>query len=322
VTGGDRSPAAAAGPTRPGHDYPEPPTSGELALELPAGVRWAVGLSHDVDHLGLREHLVDRFLLATAFNALRQNFRRRFRPWRALDQLAGLGLAALGHDRWDTIDELREFEQRTGVTSTWFFAVRPGLGIRYRPEQAASRIVRLAEAGFEIGLHGQSPDDGGRLAEEFATLRGISPSPVDGLRMHYLRLARGVLDGMERSGARYDSTVMDRRHTDPRTHPLPGPRRMRAGLVELPLHVMDSTLFSVTGFGLSGDEALDWVLRLARTAAARGRALVINLHPNYFSRQTPDIRRWYVRLLGELTSRSDVLVTTLGDLVSRLRDPR
>ncbi|GAB4223641.1 MAG: hypothetical protein Kow0062_24180 [Acidobacteriota bacterium] len=321
MTPGRRRPVAG-GARRPGPGLPEPPAVPELAVELPAGVRLAVGLSHDVDHLGLREHLVDRFLLSTAFNALRQNLAGRFRPWRAADQLAGLALAALGRDRWDTIDELREFEQAAGIRSTWFFAARPGLGIRYALADAAATIRRLADAGFEIGLHGQSADDPAALAAEFADLRRIVPRPVDGLRMHYLRLSAAVVDGMAQGGARYDSTVMDRDHRDPDTHPLAAPCGLRTDLVELPLHVMDSTLFSVTGFGLSEDDALDWTLRLARRAESLGRVLVINLHPNYYSRQTPEIRRWYRRLVGALTARSDVLVTGLGELCRLLRDPR
>ena len=290
-------------------------------LERPAGVRLVVGLSHDVDHLGLREHVVDRFLLAAAFNALRQNVGRRFRPLRAVDQLWGLALAAFGHDRWDTIDTLRGHELAAGVRSTWFFAMRPGLGIRYAPEDAAPTIRRLADDGFEIGLHGQSHDDAEGLAGEFHDLRGILGRPVRGLRMHYLRLTRGVLDGMQAARAGYDSTVMDREHLDPETHPLPAPRRMRGDLLEIPLHVMDSTLFSVTGLGLAEEDAVDYVRRLARRAEELGRALVINLHPNYYSRQTPEIARWYRRVLEELTSRSDTLVTDLAGLAELYRDP-
>jgi len=307
---------------RPGIGYPEEPTSPELALELPAGKRWVLVLSHDVDHLGLREHVVDGFLLRQGWNAIRQNLTRgRFRPLRFLDQVAGLGLACVGVDRWDVIGDLLEEERRAGVPSTWFFAMRRGLGIAYRPEQAAPVIRELASAGREIGLHGQTPDDAEGLAAELRELGEIAGRTIAGVRMHYLRLTRQVLDGLERAGGSYDSTVMDRTHLDPDIHPLQQPRRLRDRLVEVPLHVMDSTLFSVTGLALSLDEAIDYVRRVAERARALGRAVVVNLHPNYFSRQTPEVREWYRRLLGELTRRSDVHVTDLAGLLELLRDP-
>ena len=307
---------------RPGIGYPEEPTSPELALELPAGKRWALVLSHDVDHLGLRDHVVDGFLLRQGWNAVRQNFTRgRFRPLRCLDQWIGLGLACVGIDRWDVIGDLLEEERRAGVPSTWFFAMRRGLGIAYRPDRAAPVIRELAAAGREIGLHGQTPDDAAGLAAELRELGEIAGRTIAGVRMHYLRLTREVLDGLEQAGGRYDSTVMDRTHLDPATHPLAQPRRLRDRLVEVPIHVMDSTLFSVTGLGLGREQALDWVRRVADRARELGRALVVNLHPNYFSRQSPEVRDWYRALLGELTDRSDVHVTDLAGLLELLRDP-
>ncbi len=307
---------------RPGVGFPEEPGPG-LVLDLPAGRRWALVLTHDVDHLGLREHVVDGFLLRQGWNAVRQNFSRgRFRPVRCLDQWLGLALACCGVDRWDVIGDLLAEERRAGVPGTWFFAMRPGLGIAYRPRDAAPVIRELVAAGREIGLHGQSPDDADGLAGELRELAGIAGRRIQGVRMHYLRLTRQVLDGLEQAGGRYDSTVMDRTHLDPDTHPLEPPRCLRDGrLVEIPLHVMDSTLFSVTGLGLDRESALEYVRRVADRARELERPLVVNLHPNYFSRQTPEIRAWYRALLGELTRRSDVEVTHLSGLLDLLRDP-
>ncbi|MDQ7087529.1 MAG: hypothetical protein Q9Q13_06580, partial [Acidobacteriota bacterium] len=227
--------------------------------------------------------------------------------------------AAVGRDPWDVLESLLEAERRAGVRSTWFIAVRPGLGINYRPPAIRAAVARLQAAGQEVGLHGQSSTDAEGLAGEVRELAAIGGRPVRGLRMHYLRLRREVLDGMEAAGLEYDSTVMDRGNLAPDQHPLPGPRRLRGKLLEIPLHVMDSTLFSVTGLGLDLAGARDYVRRLGDRAAELGRVVTLNLHPNSYSSQDPEMKAWYDTLLGELTARSDVWLTDFRGLVERIQ---
>lgn len=306
---------------RPSIDYPEAPLSGELALDLPPGTRWAVVLTHDVDHLGLREHLVDRFLVRYAGGLVRRDLVRRFRPLTLLDRLAGIALAAAGRDRWDVLPDLLDAEWRAGLTATWFVAVRRGLGINYGHAALRAALARIEADGHDVGLHGQSPDDPDALAAEVAQLSAWTRRPVTGLRMHYLRLTPATLDGMQRGGIRYDSTVFERRLLHPDLHPLAGPRLVRDGVLELPLHVMDSTLFSATGLAFDLAEARDYCRRLMQRAAEQGKALVVNLHPNNFSRQSPEARAWFAGLLGDLTSRSDAFVTDFAGLVPRVVHP-
>jgi peptidoglycan/xylan/chitin deacetylase (PgdA/CDA1 family) len=307
--------------SRPSTSYPEPPTSDELRVALPRGARFGICLSHDIDHLGLREHLVDGFLARYAVNILRQNLFGRFRPARALDAYWGIVQAAFGRDRWDVLEPLLEAEQRAGVRSTWFVAMRRGLGIAYAPDRAAAAIRWLREADQDVALHGQSPRDASELAREATDLAALTGQPVLGLRMHYLRLSSAVLDGMERAGLRYDSSVMERSHLEPDRHALPGPRRIRENLLEIPLHVMDATLFSVTGLGLDLDDAREYLRRLIDNAAERGRVITVNLHPNSYSSQDRDCRDWYDALLGELTRRSDAFVTDFRGLLDRIEVP-
>ncbi len=299
-------------------DYPEPPLSPELELDLPAGTRWALVLSHDIDHLGLREHITDGFLLRFALSIVRQEVLHRFRPGRAAAALGGLVLSGIGHDRWDVVGDLLEAERRAGVRSTWFVAMREGLGISYERRAAEAAIRAIRDAGHEVGLHGQSHESAAAYAAEAHELASILGAPVPGGRMHYLRLTPETLDGMVRAGLRYDSTVFERKRLHPDTHPLAAPRLVRPGLVEIPLHVMDATLFSTAGLGLDLAGARDYVRRLAQRAADLRRALVVNLHPNFYSTLSPDARDWYDALLGDLTARSDVFVTDFAGLVPRI----
>lgn len=302
--------------------YPGDPLSGELAVAFPSGCRWGIALSHDVDHLSLAEHLADGLLPRLALHALRKDLLRRFRPRRALASLACLAGAPFSGDAWaEAPERLLEAEARAGVKSSWFFAVHRGLGIGYSRDAAAAAVSRVLAAGHEVGLHSQRPDDGAGLEEEVGLLRALAERPVAGVRMHYLRLTPTVYDAAARAGLGYDSTVMDRARLGPEELALEGPRLVRPGLVEIPLHVMDSTLFSATGLAFDAAEATEYIARLAGRARAEGRVLVVNLHPNFYSRHSPEARAWYDALLGLATRHSDTWVPTLGELRQRILLP-
>lgn len=307
--------------SRPSVVFPEPPLSAELPILYPAGARWGVVLSHDVDHLGLREHLVDGFLARYAANIARQNLLSRFRPLRALDSYWGIAQAALGTDRWNVIDHLLAAEKRAGVKSTWFIPVRRGRGVAFDLPAAGALARALIEAGHEVGLHGQNSDDGAALAQEVHDLQQECGAPIVGNRMHYLRLTSAAFDGLSRAGVRYDSTVMERKTLNPETMPLPGPRLVRGGVIEFPVHVMDSTLFSATGLGFDFEHAREYMQRLFVRAREEGRLVVINVHPNSYSQQSPEIRSWYDALLTELSHRSDTFITDFRGILTRVQRP-
>jgi peptidoglycan/xylan/chitin deacetylase (PgdA/CDA1 family) len=293
----------------------------KIHVNLPSGTSWGVCLSHDVDHLSLREHFVDPFLLRYILNVARQDLVFRFRPLRAVSGYWGLVLAAMGHDRWDVIGDVLEMERQNGVQSTWFVPVKPGLGIAFRPDQAARLVKSLLEAGQHVGLHGQSAHDALELAREANTLSSWIGTAITSLRMHYLRLTDEVLDGMDRARLTLDSTVMDRSMLRIDGHSLPGPYTLRERVVEIPLHIMDSTLFSSRGLGLTLADAKAYTRRLLERGRKSGNIVVINSHPNYYSRQSPDTRDWYRWLISEITSRSDVFITDFRNLVPRLELP-
>ena len=300
-------------------DYPFSPASGELEIDLPAGAKFGVCLTHDIDHLGLTEHFVDGFLLRYLVYIVRRDVLVRFQPIRALRALAGALAAPIGRDPWDVTDDLLDEEQRVGFPSTWFAAVKPGLGIAYRPSRIREAARRIASAGQEVALHGQSSDDAEALAAEANTLAVWLDQPVRGLRMHYLRVTEAVVAGMEQADLRYEASVMNRRDLAPERHPLDAPRLLRGRIIEIPLHVMDSTLFSPTGLAFDRNEALGYCRRLMARAAERGRVVTINMHPNNFSDQNPECRAWYRAMLGELNDRSDVFVTDMRGLAARVK---
>lgn len=303
--------------------YPEPPLSEELAVDFPPGTRWALVLSHDLDHISLREHYSDGSIFRHAYGFGRQHLLHRFQPVQLLDTWVGIGLASAGRDRWTAaVSSLQEAERAAGVRSTWFVAVRKGRGISYGEQALKSVLEKLIPGGFEIGLHGQACDNAQALAEECRDLSRLAGIPILGLRMHYLNLTPAVFDGAASAGLTYESTVFSRDNLHPDRHELAQPRLVRPGLVEIPLHVMDSTLFSSTGLGMTACQATQYCQRLMDRAAEQGKVLVMNLHPNMFSRQHRAAQEWYRGLLSRLTQRSDVWVTPFSGLLPHLQQPR
>jgi peptidoglycan/xylan/chitin deacetylase (PgdA/CDA1 family) len=290
----------------------------QLVVDYPTGTSWGVCLSHDVDHLGLGEHFVDGFLVRYLARAARDNLLAAFRPRRIARTISGLWQAALGRDPWETIETVLTAERRAGVRSTWFIVTRPGRGVSYGLPDAERAVTMIQSAGHEIGLHGQSADDPAAVADEARALAAISTQPPIGLRMHYLRLTSSVIEGIRPAGIQYDSTMMDRSHSNPADLPIRGPLRLPDGTVEIPLHIMDGTLFSSAAFGLTLDQATEYARIVLNRAAADGRTIVINLHPNYYSSLSPDIRDWYDWLLQDITSRRSVFLTDLRGLAARL----
>ena len=102
--------------SRPSVTFPEEPLSPELAIDYPAGCRWGLALSHDIDHLSLAEHVADGQLVRIVGNALRKHLGRRFAPGQAL-RAVGQGLAVFaGRDAWaGSVEELLAAERPLGV---------------------------------------------------------------------------------------------------------------------------------------------------------------------------------------------------------------
>ncbi|MFN7964656.1 MAG: hypothetical protein U0V87_03095 [Acidobacteriota bacterium] len=178
----------------------------------------------------------------------------------------------------------------------------------------------LIEAGHEVGLHGQNSDDGAALAQEVHDLQqewrndrrqsnalfATHLHSVDGL------FARACVTTPPLRGAQDTQSLNDAAG---------GPRLVRGGVIEFPLHVMDSTLFSATGLGLDFEHAREYMQRLFVRARDEGRLVVINVHPNSYSQQSPEIRSWYDALLTELGRRSDTFITDFRGVLTRVQKP-
>ncbi len=281
-------------------------------------------LTHDVDFLGIREHKLDRsvmgFALRVAFPLWvrdihgRLSWSRILRNWKALVSLPAVH-AGVCNDFWFDLDRYLDLEK--GRPSTFFFIPFKGeaglpmdggdpcgrRAAKYDIEKYRAWIQTLIEKGHEVGLHGldawKSQERG---AKELDIIRQVTGQDQVGVRMHWLYFDEKTPQLLQQTGFLYDSS---RGYNDAlgfhggttQIFRLPGTDR----LYELPLTIMDTSLFYPDRMGLSEADALQHVDLIIDAVKANGGVLTINWHTRSLSPE----RNWdsfYNVLLRKLES--------------------
>ena len=291
---------------------------------IPEGYNFIVCLTHDVDHVGVRNHKCDHTMFGFLYRAIigslinlcrgRQTWKQLARNWAAAFSLPFVHLG-LARDFWFQLDHYLVIEK--GLASTFFVIPRKGepgqdANGRRRPKRAAKydvaeiadQLHRLQSAGDEIGVHGidawRDSAEGRKEHERISLLTG---SAELGVRMHWLFFDEQSPAALENAGFSYDSTVGYnetvgyRGGTSQAFKPL-GLDRM----LELPMHIMDTALFYPAHLNLSPKQASEAVAPLIDNAARFGGVLTVNWH----DRSIAPERLWddfYINLLGDLKSR-------------------
>jgi peptidoglycan/xylan/chitin deacetylase (PgdA/CDA1 family) len=246
------------------------------------GHPYACCLTHDIDRVRLFRgprgiagalHASIRSGPRTAIRVLRDGVRT---------------LAFRGEDPYRAgLRGLKEMEADLGVCATYFFLAGGGSRFdgRYALDELSRPIRDLEAAGHEIGLHGSygSYRSAGILAEERRRLSAACREPIGSCRQHYLRFRTpDTWQAAEAAGLRIDTTMGYAERAGFRAgtafpfHPYRLLERRPADLWEIPLHIMDTTLFGYQG--LSPDAALDEIGRVRRAVRDVGGALVLLWH--------------------------------------------
>jgi hypothetical protein len=217
----------------------------------PGGASHAVVLSHDVDFLS-------RGPVETISQGARTMLRhlvRQHAPKDAATALVRLLRAmCLGRDPYDDFAGIIAREKKMGVRASFLIAVghRHKADVNYRLEQERVRrkLAPIAEAGFEVGLHGsvRSTERQEWYVEEVSTLAEYFSRPI-GSRQHFLSFDYDSLFlAQEQSGIMFDMSMGYPDHPGPRcgfSHPyfpysLEQDRPYR--VLEIGLTLMDVTL--------------------------------------------------------------------------------
>jgi peptidoglycan/xylan/chitin deacetylase (PgdA/CDA1 family) len=242
-------------------------------------------ISHDVDHLSVREHLLKDFVVQRYIIWSLLEFAKRKINLRTLF----LKLSTLfKKDSWNNLRNLLEFDKKYGVPSTFFVAVRNGKGLSYSLEQAFEAIRLIRSYGFEVGVHGIAYDDFATMKYEHDIFKKLTGINSFGIRMHYLRVASNTLSNLSRIGYLFDTSILS---IDLAQH------YKVNGMWEFPFHIMDGNLL-----GPRTSYTLDMAKRLTMDILERaGRENItyvgILFHQRYFGRDFPHYREWYLWLI-------------------------
>lgn len=243
-------------------------------------------ISHDVDHLFLKEHLKDSFLLGNLYRSLKylakgnislNTFFKRF------------------PSQLNRVKELHEFNKQAGVKATFFFGMRKGLNLSYHWKDTQPYIDYLLKENVLIGLHGMAYNSQELLLEEASRLKTMLPLQYPlGIRNHYLRMEEGTLGIMEKIGFLFDSTYYT---TDNTKYCAADSVFLQGNIWEIPINIMDAGFVSNNQKELI-DIKIKTLAKIKKAENNNQPFFVINFHDLYFSDAYPVYKQWYAWLIS------------------------
>jgi hypothetical protein len=299
---------------------------------VPAGHRFIVSLTHDVDHPRMRQHVCDHAMFGFLYRALvgsiidfcrgRRSPRQVITNWKAAFSLP-LVFAGMVRDFWDQVDRYLELEK--DVASTFFIIptkgkagvdshgrIRAKRASRYALADIADDLKKLLSANREIAVHGiDAWRDSTSGRDECQEVQKITGTAETGVRMHWLYFDSQAPATLEKAGFSYDSTVGYNETIGYRAGTTQVFKHSGVDhLLELPLHIMDTALFYPSYMNLTNDQAKAAMLSLIEDVTRFGGVLTINWH----DRSLGPERLWgdaYLALLGDLRARTPWFATAL-----------
>ncbi len=235
-------------------------------------------ISHDVDHLFLKEHLKDTFLLGNFYRSLK-NLAQGNITFKAFLKRFSREL--------NRIRSLHEFNKANGVKETFFFGMRKGLNLSYNWQDTKPFIEYLIREEVLVGIHGMGYNSFDLLNEESNRLKTLLPLSYPlGIRTHYLRMDDNTLSIMEKIGFLYDSTQ----------YILKNPF-LHGKMWEIPINIMDAGFIS--SYRISLEELKKKTINKIQEAQSRSLPFfVINFHDIYYSDSYPLHKAWYEWLVS------------------------
>jgi peptidoglycan/xylan/chitin deacetylase (PgdA/CDA1 family) len=297
---------------------------------VPDGSKLIACLTHDMDHIGIRNHRFDHtmfgFLYRATIGSVLDVCRGR-KNWRQLGTncLAALKLPlvhlGLAKDFWHSFDRYLAIEK--GLNSTFFVIPKknePGMDARgNRPARRAAKydaaglgrpLKQLQSAGDEIAVHGiDAWRDSAAGRQEHEIISRLTGTAETGVRMHWLFFDEHSHALLEAAGFSYDSTVGYNQTVGYRAGTTQVFKPVTAKkLLELPLHLMDTALFYPGYLNTAPAQTEETVRPLIANTVRFGGVLTVNWH----DRSVAPERLWdnaYVRLLGQLRSNGACFLT-------------
>ncbi len=244
--------------------------------------KWGLCISHDVDHL---KHYFN-------FNLIKfwgVSFIELLYGKRSLGSFIGILRNSLDkkNDSWNQTELLASVNRKYKIPATFFFCVKRGRGVDYGLNEVKKAISKLK--GFEIGAHGQEFQNIVGVEEEVELMSGVLGKKPEGIRIHYLNWAPQTAELIKKVGYVYDSTEFNEE--------LKQPYVMHNGLIEIPLHIMDTYLFSPFYKNFTLEQAKKHTMNLIAKAKREGKILHVLFHLRHLAPEFQRQRDYYLWLL-------------------------
>ncbi len=243
-------------------------------------------ISHDVDHLFLKEHFKDSFLLGNLYRSLKQLAEGNI----SLNTLLKRFPAQLNR-----VKELHEFNKKAGIRETFFFGMRKGLNLSYEWKDTQPFIDYLLKEKVLIGMHGMGYNSFDLLQEETNRFKTMLPKHYPlGIRNHYLRMDEISLGIMEKIGFLFDSTYYT---TDNTKYHAADSVFLQGSIWEIPINIMDAGFVSNNKKELI-DIKIKTLAKIQKAENNNQPFFVVNFHDLYFSDAYPVYKQWYEWLIS------------------------
>jgi hypothetical protein len=294
---------------------------------VPLGYSFFGCLTHDIDFLGIKLHSFDHsfagFLYRAIPGSIIEFFHKKISVSILLKNLTAafkLPLVYLGvaPDFWLQFDWYIEHEK--SHPSTYFlspFKNRKGemvsSKIRAMPYQASEIpdiIDKLLANGDEIGVHGidawHSVEKG---KEEFNQISSLTGNDSTGIRMHWLCSSPETYKALEQAGYNYDSTCGYNETPGFKAGTfIPFVPPGCTGLLEIPMHIQDCSMFYKSRMNLIEKEAMLLMESFVSQCAKMGGVLTCLWH----DRSPAPERNWgdaYIKLINKIKDKGGHFAT-------------
>jgi len=182
-------------------------------------------------------------------------------------------------------------EEKYDARSSFYFLATDAdiRRFRYNIEDLGGELGRIVDRGWEVGLHGgyYACNDLEVILREKGRLERALGKAVTGYRNHYLRFqVPDSWETLEKAGFGYDTTlgypdmVGFRNGMCHPFRPFNRNTNTEIDIWELPLAIMDGTLFEMSG---SFQDAWDIAKRCIDAVSLQNGILVVNWHSNSFN---------------------------------------
>lgn len=242
-------------------------------------------VSHDVDHLSVKEHIFRDLIIPKFFVLQLIEF---FKKNISFSEIISRYGEVLQND-WNHLSELQQFNNKNNVKATYFFWMDNALWLNYSQEEASVWIKYLLDNWADVWVHWINYDDEKLLKKEFEDFKKLSWLNSVWLRMHYLRQDKNTQNHLADIWYSFDVTdYAEKKYSIWK----------KGNMDLLPFQLMDTYLFSFNRRAFSSNEAIEYSINLLKEAEKKwNNYFSLLIHQRHFSKWFSAWKNWYIEFI-------------------------